>query len=50
MVWTILLIILILACFGGGFYGGPAYPYRYGGWGLGTVLLIILIVLLVRGA
>jgi hypothetical protein len=49
----VLLIILIVLLFGGGFgttygvWGGPVY-YGYGGFGLGTVLLIVLIVLLLR--
>ncbi|KAB1073431.1 DUF3309 domain-containing protein [Methylobacterium planeticum] len=47
---TILLILLILAAFGGGFYGtGGAYPYRTGGWSLGGILVVVLIVLLVMG-
>lgn len=45
---TILLIILILAAFGGGgFLGGGAY--RGPGFGLGGVLLIVLVVLLATG-
>lgn len=42
----ILLILLILGAFGGGFAGW--YPHTYG-WGGGGLLLIILIVLLVSG-
>ena len=44
---TIILILLILGAFGGGFYGGPTY--RTGGFGLGGILIIVLIVLLVTG-
>jgi hypothetical protein len=43
----ILLIILILLFGGGGFIGGG--NYRTGGIGIGTILLIVLIVLLLRG-
>ncbi len=47
-VTTILLILLILVAFGGGgFLGGGAY--RGPGFGLGGILLIILIILLVTG-
>ena len=42
----IILIILALLFFGGGIYHEP---FRYPGIGLGTVLLIVLIVMLVRG-
>ena len=41
MLLLILLIVLIIALFGGGFYSKG--PYRGGGIGLGTILLIILI-------
>jgi hypothetical protein len=34
---------------GGGFYGGPTYPYRTGGWSIGGVLLLVLVVMLVMG-
>jgi hypothetical protein len=51
----VLLIVLIVLLFGGGFgttygvWGGPAYyGYGYGGFGLGTILLIVLIILLLR--
>ncbi|GEP09652.1 hypothetical protein MGN01_14970 [Methylobacterium gnaphalii] len=45
---TIILIILILLLFGGGnFLGGGAY--RGPGFGLGGILLIVLIVLLLTG-
>ena len=45
---TILLIILIILAFGGGgFLGGGAY--RGPGFGLGGILLIVLIVLLATG-
>jgi hypothetical protein len=42
----IILIVLAVLCFGGGFYQ-PSY--RAPGIGLGTVLLIVLIVLFFRG-
>lgn len=41
MLWLIILILLILALFGGGFYSKGRY--RGGGIGLGTILLIVLI-------
>jgi hypothetical protein len=41
---TIILILLILGAFGGGFYGGPTY--RTGGFGLGGLHIVVLIVLL----
>jgi hypothetical protein len=51
----ILLIILIVLLFGGGYgttyrgWGGDGYRrYGRGGFGLGTILLIVLIVLLLR--
>jgi hypothetical protein len=45
---TLLLVILILIAFGGGgFLGNGAY--RGPGFGLGGVLVIVLIVLLVTG-
>ena len=48
MLTTILLILLILLLFGGGnFYGGGRF--RGPGFGLGGILLIILIVLLATG-
>jgi hypothetical protein len=40
----LLLIVLILLFGGGGFYA-PA-PWHYGGYGLGTILLIVLIFML----
>jgi hypothetical protein len=43
----ILLIILILLFGGVGAFGRG--NYRHGGIGLGTILLIILVVMLVRG-
>jgi hypothetical protein len=46
----ILLIILVIFCFGGGFYGGGFdSPYGYVGFGLGEILIIVLIVMLVSG-
>ena len=47
MLVTILIILLILGCFGGASFGGPAYYSS--GFGLGGVLILILIVLLVTG-
>ncbi len=45
---TILLILLIIAAFsGGGFLGDGAY--RGPGFGLGGVLIVVLIVLLLTG-
>ena len=44
--WLIVLIILILLMYGGGY----RYPtYRPHGIGLGTILLIVLVVLLLTG-
>lgn len=43
--WTVLLIVLILLAFGGGF--GGFYPHTYG-FGAGGLLFIVLIVLLLR--
>lgn len=43
----VLLLILILVFGAGGFYVGPPYGY-YGGFGIGTVLLIVILVLLFR--
>jgi hypothetical protein len=45
----LLLVILALIFGGGGFYIGPG-PFMYGGFGIGTILIIVLIVLLARGA
>jgi hypothetical protein len=42
----ILLIVLALVCFGGGFYHEP---FRGPGIGLGTVLVIVLIIYLLGG-
>ena len=42
----IILIILALLFFGGAY---AHEPFRYPGIGLGTVLLIVLIVMLIRG-
>lgn len=45
----ILAILLIFLLFGGGgFYAGPG-PVGYGSWGLGSVLVVILIVLALTG-
>lgn len=45
--WLILLVVLILAFGGGGFYLDG--PYRTGGLSLSAVLVIVLIVLLLTG-
>lgn len=45
---TILLVLLILLAFGGGVWGGPAYAT--GSYGLGGLLILVLIVLLVTGS
>lgn len=47
MLLTILLVLLILAVFGGGNYLGA--PYAGPGNIVGLVLLVLLVVLLVRG-
>ena len=44
--WIVLLVLLALFCFGGGYYHEP---FRGPGIGLGTILIIVLIVLLVSG-
>jgi hypothetical protein len=46
--WTIVLIILILAAFGGGGFLGEG-AYRGPGFGLGGVLLLVLLVLAITG-
>jgi hypothetical protein len=43
----VLIILLILALFGG--IGTWGTPYGYGGVGISTVLAIVLIILLLRG-
>jgi len=49
MLWTILIVLLILALLGGGFGFHAGYaPYGYGGISIGFVLLVVLIVLLIR--
>jgi Protein of unknown function (DUF3309) len=48
-IWTIILIILVIALLGGfsGIGGGPFYGTGYyGGGGLGLVIIILLILLL----
>ena len=53
---NLILIILVILLLGGGGYGlfggnaafGPSFGYGFGG--LGTILLIVLIVILLRGA
>jgi hypothetical protein len=44
--WLIILIVLIIAACGGGFTG--AYPHTTG-FGLGGILLVVLLVLLLTG-
>jgi len=51
----ILLVVLAFLLFGGGYgmtyggWGGSGYAhYGYGGFGLGTILLIVFLVLLLR--
>jgi hypothetical protein len=39
---TVILVVLIIMCFGGGF-ALPDPHYRYGGGALGLILLILLI-------
>jgi hypothetical protein len=48
-IWTIVLIILVIALLGGftGFGGGPFYGMGYyGGGGLGLIIVILLILIL----
>ena len=53
---NLILIILVILLLGGGGYGlfggnasfGPSFGYGFGG--LGTILLIVLVVILLRGA
>lgn len=56
MLWTILIVILILALLGGvgGPYVGAPWPHGYGAGvygtgGLGLVLLIVIIIVALRG-
>lgn len=56
MLILIILLILIFGGFGSGWYagpptatGGPYYPYRTYGWGIGGILLLVLLVLLLTG-
>lgn len=52
---SIILIIVLILVFGGGFgyWGnrqyGASYPYAGPGFGLGTILVILLILYFVRG-
>lgn len=44
----IVILVLVVLSFSGGFYPGSEpgnYPYRTHGFGLGTLLLIVLLVL-----
>ena len=45
---TILLVLLIVMAFGGGSMLQGS-PYGYGGWGIGGILLVVLIVMLLTG-
>jgi hypothetical protein len=48
----IVLIVVLLLCFSGGVYGGRAgwgRHYAYGGYGIGGVLLLVLLLCLVFG-
>lgn len=47
----VLLVLLAIGALGGGFYTNPAgaTPYRTGGWSIGGILIIILVVLLLTG-
>lgn len=49
--FLILLIILLLFCFGGGMYGHRVgnVGYGYGGFGLAGILLLIVILWLLFG-
>ena len=49
--WLIVLVIVLILAFGGGFYGRRAgyAGYGYVGYGLGGLLLVILIVWLLLG-
>jgi hypothetical protein len=51
-IWTVIIVLLIVALLGGfsGIGGGPFYGYGYhGGIGLGGILIVILIVWLLFG-
>ena len=47
----ILLVLILVFGFGGGLYSGSdgTYPYRTHGFGIGGILLIILLVYLFMG-
>jgi hypothetical protein len=45
-IWAILLILLILGAFGGGYAGWYPHTYGFGGGGL---LVLILVILLLTG-
>ena len=50
--WTVLIVVAIIALFGGGYGGwyGPSYqPYRTHGFGIGGLLVVILLILLATG-
>ena len=44
---TVILVVLIIMCFGGGF-ALPDPHYRYGGGALGLILLILLICMVLK--
>ena len=45
MLLTILLVLLILGALGGYPFGNPGYDARYGGGGIGIVLLVVVVLL-----
>lgn len=60
MLWTILLVIVVLALLGGFWNYGPpgvgprplyhGYGFGWGGGAVGVIVLVVLILFLVRGA
>ena len=49
MLMTVLIVLIVLALLGGG-VGYRSNPrYGYGGFGLGGILLIVLVILLLTG-
>ena len=50
MLLIILVLLLLFGGLGGGYYGNSAYPGWGGpGFGLGTILIILVIFYLLRG-
>lgn len=45
----IVVLLLMMLGFGGGYAGGWGTPYGYGGFGLGGVLLVVLVAMLLTG-